>query len=143
MVEQEIIELKDKAALNSTCAKCQTCVEILEQPHNKIRNLTAYNLKRHLGMPHQAMKSNIIPDVLAPIITQSEPKIENKIRRVTKMSAVEVKRGGRSEYICAGCGKLIAKGEAHMRQNSKGGFKRYHKACWDEAVTKVTKTPEV
>ena len=42
--------------------------------------------------------------------------------------AVEVKKGGRQEYTCAGCGKPIAKGEAHFRTGAKD-FKRYHKAC--------------
>ena len=54
--------------------------------------------------------------------------------------AIEVKKGGRKEYTCAGCGSIINKGEPHMRTGSKD-FKRYHKVCWaaKEAAKSIPK----
>jgi hypothetical protein len=43
-----------------------------------------------------------------------------------------VKRGGKQEYTCDGCGKPIAKGEQYYRQQVKGGSKRYHLDCVPE-----------
>ena len=50
--------------------------------------------------------------------------------------AIEVKKGGRKEYTCAGCGKPIAKGEKHFRTGT-GTYKRYHAGCLpkDKPVT--------
>ena len=39
-----------------------------------------------------------------------------------------VKRGGRQDYICEGCGKLIPKKTSHVR-NGSSPFKRYHPEC--------------
>ena len=41
---------------------------------------------------------------------------------------VTVKKGGREDYTCAGCGKVIPKGTPHVRVAGKP-FKRYHEGC--------------
>ena len=41
---------------------------------------------------------------------------------------VEVKKGGRVEYTCAGCQEVIKAKEPHLRGGGKP-FKRYHKGC--------------
>ena len=41
---------------------------------------------------------------------------------------IEVKKGGRNEYTCTGCGKPIAKGERHFRTGLVP-YKRYHEKC--------------
>ena len=42
--------------------------------------------------------------------------------------ATEVKKGGRTDYICTGCGEIINKKEPHLRAGGKP-FKRYHRQC--------------
>ena len=45
--------------------------------------------------------------------------------------AIEVKKGGRKEYPCAGCGKPILAHIPHFRTGGKI-FKRYHPQCLPE-----------
>ena len=54
---------------------------------------------------------------------------------------VLVKRGGRSSYTCAGCSKLIAVKEPHLRAGGPP-FKRYHQGCEVKAEVQVTE-PQV
>jgi len=42
---------------------------------------------------------------------------------------VLVKRGGRVDYVCDGCGEIIDKGTEHMRAGNSPNFKRYHTKC--------------
>jgi len=55
--------------------------------------------------------------------------------------AVDVKKGGRQEYICAGCGLPIAKGEPHKRTGA-GTFKRYHPDCLPDPKAKTESKAE-
>ncbi len=42
---------------------------------------------------------------------------------------VLVKKGGRVDYVCDGCGEIIEKGTPHNRAGNSPNFKRYHEAC--------------
>ena len=46
-----------------------------------------------------------------------------------------VRKGGRQDFACAGCGKFIARKESHYKEPAKEG-KRYHKGCLPEGVKK-------
>ena len=43
-----------------------------------------------------------------------------------------VKRGGREDYLCAGCGEIIEKGKPHVRKGNSPNFKRFHEGCVDK-----------
>ena len=51
-----------------------------------------------------------------------------------------VKRGGREDYLCTGCGEIIEKGKPHVRKGNSPNFKRYHEGCVDKK-TETTEAP--
>ena len=49
--------------------------------------------------------------------------------------AVEVKRGSKTEQVCAKCEEVIVVSESHMRAGGgSAGYKRYHMSCYQEMM---------
>jgi ribosomal protein L24E len=53
--------------------------------------------------------------------------------------SVEVKNGGRTDFVCDGCGEIITKGTAHLRAGNSPEFLRFHNAKCEAKYNKAKK----